>query len=91
MNVKLPEMPHKGQWIVVFDTSKYCSDKDEKNYKKGDIYTIKPHTMVVFANHKPKQNEKQNLNFKITKENRNPKSKMKKEIGFYNLNLNLKG
>lgn len=61
MNVKLPEMPHKGQWIVVFDTSKYCSDKDEKNYKKGDIYTIKPHTMVVFANHKPKQNEKQNL------------------------------
>ncbi len=61
MEVKLPDMPHKGKWTLVFDTSKSCTYKDEKEYKKGDKYIIKPHSVAVFANHRPIQKENQNI------------------------------
>ena len=62
MDVKLPEMPHKGQWKLVFDTAKSTSHKNETEYQKGDVYTIEPHSVVVFVNHRPEQRENQNIN-----------------------------
>ena len=61
MEVRLPDMPHKGQWKLVFDTSKSTSYKDKKEYQKGDRYVIKPYSVVVFANHRPPQKENQNV------------------------------
>ena len=61
MDVKLPEIPHKGKWKVVFDTSKRTSYKDDKEYQKGDVYRIESHSVVVFANQRPKQKENQNI------------------------------
>lgn len=61
MDVRLPEMPHKGVWTLVFDTSKKSNHNDDKEYQKGDVYTIAPHSVVVFANKRPKQKEMQNI------------------------------
>ena len=47
MKVRLPATPHKGNWQVVFDTSKLNNEKDILLYKQGDDYYIKPHSMVV--------------------------------------------
>ena len=69
MDARLPDMPHKGQWQVVFDTSKPTSHKDETDYQKGDIYTIKPHSVVVFANRRLKQKENQKAKTLIIEKN----------------------
>ncbi len=61
MEVRLPELPHKGQWRLVFDTSKNASHKDEKSYQKGDVYVIEPHSVVVLTNHRPEQIENQKI------------------------------
>jgi pullulanase/glycogen debranching enzyme len=61
MDVRLPDMPHKGRWQLVFDTSKSCSYKDDNKYQKGDRYIIKPYSVVVFANRRPSQRENQNI------------------------------
>ena len=69
MDVTLPELPHKGQWKLVFDTSKNCSYKDEKDYQKGDKYTIEPYSVVVFSNKRPHQKENQNAKSFIMEKN----------------------
>ena len=70
MMVKLPDMPHKGQWTLVFDTSKPTSFKDEKTYQKGDIYLVVPHSVVVFANRRQKNQENQKVQMMIMNKNK---------------------
>jgi hypothetical protein len=61
MDVRLPELPHKGEWKLVFDTSKNSSHKNDKKYQKGDVYTIEPHSVVVFTNQRSTQRENQKI------------------------------
>ncbi|MBE6454336.1 MAG: hypothetical protein E7004_02125 [Alphaproteobacteria bacterium] len=61
MDVRLPELPHNGHWRLVFDTAKETSHKDDKHYQKGDVYSIAPHSVVVFTNQRPEQRENQNI------------------------------
>ena len=58
MEVKLPPSPHNKNWKLVFDTSLSCSHKDEREYKKGSRYKIRPQSVVVFTSRR--QDDKQN-------------------------------
>lgn len=58
MKVNLPATPHKGNWQVVFDTSKPSSERDTLLYQQGAEYYIKPHSMVVMTCRRPQSDEK---------------------------------
>ena len=60
---KLPTKDITRLWLYHKPAGLVTSHKDEKDYQKGDIYTIKPHSVVVFANRRLKQKENQNKSF----------------------------
>lgn len=49
IEVRLPQTPHKGSWQLVFDTAQKTSYTDDTEYKKGSLYQIQPHSVVIMT------------------------------------------
>ena len=58
MSVKLPPLPHRGSWELVFDTSRRTGQTEARKYQPGEEYVIKPYSTVVMINRRPGPSQK---------------------------------
>ena len=66
MSVKLPPLPHRGSWELVFDTSRRTGQTEARKYQPGEEYVIKPYSTVVMINRRPGPSQKsQNMSRQI--------------------------
>jgi glycogen operon protein len=59
VDYQLPRPPSGGEWNLVFDSSmRELPKADDKKYKAGESYALKPFSYVILCHKREEQNEK---------------------------------
>ena len=67
VDYQLPIPPSGGEWKLIFDSSAQGFVEDDKKYKAGDKYSLKPFSYVILSHKYQEENVQQMRNMAILK------------------------